>query len=378
MKKITNTLLAALALCGAGCASTTETAEAPLKDIFEGKFMIGAAMNANQISGGDSIALEIAKRHFNTIVAENVMKSEKIHPEKDKYEWAAADSFVNFGCENGMFVVGHCLVWHSQLAPWFAYDDNGKYVCADTLKSRMHDHIHALMSRYKGKVKGWDVVNEAIVEDGSYRKSPFYDILGEEFIPLAFEYAHEADPDAQLYINDYGMNVKGRRDAYVKIVNDLKERGLRIDAIGMQAHMGMDYPDLGEFEESLMAFAGTGCNVMITEFDMSALPTVSRSANVSDIVKMREVVDPYPNGLPAGVSEEWNARMLDVMNLLLRHSDVISRVNVWGVEDGSSWKNDYPVRGRTDYPVFFGRDYQMKPFLKELAAGDCGKRSHGK
>lgn len=368
MKKISNIVFSAFAFAAVGCASTTDTADAPLKDVFDGKFMIGSAVNAHQIAGHDSLALDIVKKHFNTIVAENVMKSGEIHPLKYAYNWAPADSFVNFGCDNGMFVVGHCLVWHSQLAPWFPLDADGKYVCADTLRCRMRDHIHAVVGRYKGKVKGWDVVNEAIVEDGSYRKSPFYEILGEEFIPLAFEYAHEADPDAELYINDYGMNVAGRRDTYVKIVNDLKSRGLRIDGIGMQAHIGMDYPDLAEFEESLQAFASTGCKVMITELDMSALPTVSRSANVADMVDMKQVVDPYPDGLPAEVSDEWNARMLDFMRLLLRNSDNISRVNVWGVEDGCSWKNNFPVRGRTDYPLFFGRDYQMKPFLGTLSA----------
>ena len=152
----------------------------------------------------------------------------------------------------------------------------GAPVSADVLKERMRDHITTIMTRYKGRIKGWDVVNEAIVEDGSYRSSPFYEILGEEFIPLAFQYAHEADPDAELYINDYAMNVPAKRDAYVRLVNDMKSKGLRVDAIGMQGHMGMDYPDFAEFEKSIEAYASTGCKVMITEWDMSALPTVSR------------------------------------------------------------------------------------------------------
>lgn len=368
MKKISNIALSLFAIAALGCASASDTAEMPLKDVFANKFLIGAAVNNSQIAGEDTAALGIVKTHFNTIVAENAMKCEKIHPHQHVYNWVPADSFVDFGCAHDMFVVGHCLVWHSQLAPWFPVDDSGELVCADTLRARMHDHIHAVVGRYKGKVKGWDVVNEAILEDGSFRHTPFYDILGEEFIPLAFEYAHEADPDAELYINDYGMDYPGRRDTYVKIVNDLKDRGLRIDAIGMQGHIGMDYPDLGEFEQAVNAFAGTGCKVMITELDMSALPTVSHSANITDIVRMKEVADPYPAGLPADVSAEWNARMLDFMRLLLKHSDQISRVNVWGVEDGSSWKNDFPVRGRTDYPLFFDRDYKMKPFLTTLTA----------
>ena len=230
----------------------------------------------------------------------------------------------------------------------------------------MREHIHTVMSRYKGRIKGWDVVNEAIVEDGSYRKSPFYQILGEEFIPLAFQYAHEADPDAELYLNDYGMNVPGRRNTYVKLIKDLQARGLRIDAIGMQGHMGMDYPDLNEFEESLLAFAGTGIKVMITEWDMSALPTLNRTANISDTIAFRKAINPYTEQLPDSVSQVWNNRMKEVFNLFLKHADKIDRVTAWGVPDKESWKNDFPVKGRTDYPLLFDRNYEAKPFVKEL------------
>ena len=221
------------------------------------------------------------------------------------------------------------------------------------------------MTRYKGRVHGWDVVNEAILEDGSYRKSPFYEILGEEYIPLAFQYAHEVDPDAELYINDFGMSSPGRRATYVKIANDLKSRGLRIDGIGMQSHVGMDYPDLKEYEESMLAFAGTGCNVMITEWEMSALPTINFGANISDTVAFKAAYNPYPNGLPEEVSQEWNSRMKSFMDLYVKHSDKITRVTAWGVTDGDSWKNDWPMEGRTEYPLLFDRNHEMKPFLKE-------------
>lgn len=161
------------------------------------KFLIGGAINQWQVAGEDSMARQLAEKHFNTVVAENVMKSEVMTPKKGEYDFKLADEFVDWAAKNDMFTVGHCLVWHSQLAPWFAYDDNGKYVSADTLRQRMHDYITTVVTRYKGRVQGWDVVNEAILDDGSYRSTPFYDILGEEFIPLAFQYAHEADPEAE-------------------------------------------------------------------------------------------------------------------------------------------------------------------------------------
>lgn len=345
--------------------SCSAPAEKGLKDVFADKFHIGAAINEAEIRGTDTEGVEILKKHFSSIVAENCMKSEEIHPEEGVYNFELADKFVEFGEANDMFIIGHCLVWHSQLAPWFPYDENGNYVTPEVLKARLKDHITTIVTRYKGRVHGWDVVNEAIIEDGSYRKSTFYDILGEEFIPLAFQYAHEADPEAELYLNDYGMNVPGRRDTYVKIINDLKERGIRIDGIGMQGHMGMDYPTVEEFETSLLAYAGTGVNVMITEWDMSALPSVNFGANVSDIEEYKAHLNPYPDGLPEEVAAVWNSRMKEFMDLFIKHSDVITRVTAWGISDNDSWKNGWPIRGRTDYPLLFDRSLQMKPFLNE-------------
>lgn len=351
--------------CGNGKQATI-TEEPALKDVFGDKFLVGVAVNVRQSSEVDTASVKIIKKHFNSIVAEDCMKSANIHPEEDRYNFEQADQFVKFGQENNMAIIGHCLIWHSQLAPWFCVDQKGNNVSAEVLKQRMKDHITTIVTRYKGKIKGWDVVNEAIEEDGSYRKTKFYEILGEEYIPLAFQYAHEADPDAELYYNDYGMNVPGRRDAVVKLVNSLKAKGLRIDAVGMQGHMGMDYPTIEDFEASMLAFAGTGVKVMITEWDMSALPTVKRSANISDTVTFRKAMNPYPEALPDSVSAVWNARMKAFFNLFLKHADIVERVTAWGVSDGDSWKNNFPVRGRKEYPLLFDRNYEMKPFLKEL------------
>lgn len=360
-------LTAAMASAACSLHSCTEktTAEPTLKDAFAGKFLVGVALNRDQASGADSAGAAVAARHFNSVVAENAMKCEVIHPEEDRYYWDGADSLVDFGERNGMAVIGHCLIWHSQCAPWFLVDSAGNQVDAETLKSRMRDHIHAVVGRYKGRMHGWDVVNEAIIEDGSYRKTGFYEILGDEFIPLAFQYAHEADPDAELYYNDYGTNVPGRRDAIVRLVRSLKERGLRIDAIGMQGHMGLDYPDFGQMEAAMDSFAATGCKVMITEWDMSALPTLNRGANVGDRLEDQPGFNPYPDGLPDSIESLWNDRMGRMMQLFVRHSADISRVCTWGVSDGDSWKNNWPVAGRTDYPLLFDRNHNPKPFLSE-------------
>lgn len=355
----------------ASCSSTETTQVATIKDHFKNDFLIGAAIPVDHVNGLDPKADSIVSLHFNSIVAENCMKSEKIHPQENKYEWNDADSFVKYGEDRNMAIIGHCLIWHSQLAPWFPYDSVGNYVSADVLKERMRDHIYSIVGRYKGRVHGWDVVNEAIEDDGSYRKSPFYDILGEEYIPLAFQFAHEADPDTELYINDFSMAKPGKRETYKKIIKDLKDRGLRIDAIGMQSHNGMDYPNFEEYEKSIEEFGQCGVSVMMTELDMNALPTVNTGANVDDKVDYEQSLNPYPNGLPDEVSDEWNDRMSKLIDMYKRHSDVISRVTWWGTYDGMSWLNDWPVAGRTNYPLAFDRNYEMKPFLqKELASGN--------
>ncbi len=365
---ISSLLLAAVVGSQAMAHPQAEKQEPTIKGTFGDKFSIGVALNSRQIAGKDKRALSLVQQHFNSIVADNCMKCEVIHPEEGRYNFTEADAFVDLGDRNHMEVIGHCLIWHSQLPAWFCVDGKGKPVSANVLKKRMKEHITTVVSRYRGRIKGWDVVNEAFLDDGSYRQSPFYEILGEEYIPLAFEYAHEADPDAELYYNDYGMDNKSKREAVVRLVKELKKRGLRIDAIGMQGHMGMDYPRLEKFERSIKAFASTGCKVMITEWDMSALPSINTGADISVRAEYDAQLNPYPNGLPESVSEAWNRRMNDFFHLFLKHADVISRVTVWGVTDRDSWKNDYPMPGRRDYPLWFDRKFQLKPFMREMVA----------
>lgn len=364
-KHFASAILAATFLASCGNTQTT-TNGVSLKEAVGDRFLIGTALKVFQSSGRDTNAVNIVKKHFNAIVAENCMKMEEVHPEEGKYTFDQADQFVKFGEDNGLTITGHCLIWHSQCPEWFFQDENGKEVSPEILKQRMKDHIYTVAKRYKGKLKGWDVVNEAIIEDGSYRKSKFYQILGEEFIPLAFQYAHEADPDAELYYNDYGMDNEGRRNGVVKLIRSLKEKGLRIDAVGMQGHMGMDYPKIEEFEKSMLAFAAEGVKVMITEWDMSALPTARQSANITDTIAFRKSLNPYTETLPDSVSQAWNARMKQFFNLFEKHADIVTRVTAWGVTDGDSWKNDFPMKGRHDYPLLFDRNYQPKAFVTEL------------
>lgn len=339
-----------------------------LKTAFCNKFYIGTALNRNQILGNDTAALRVVKENFNSVVAENCMKSENLQPREGKFEFSLADKFVDWGEQNDMFIIGHTLIWHSQAPKWFFVDSLGNTVSRDVLIARMKKHIYTVVGRYKGRVEGWDVVNEAIVENGNYRNSPFYRIIGEDFIDLAFQFAHEADPDAELYYNDYGMDNKGRREGVVKLIKRLKSKGIRIDGIGMQTHVGLDFPSINEYEKSIKAFALQGVKVMITEMDVTVLPMPDPSigAEISANFKYKEQLNPYKQGLPDSVNVLWENRYLDFFSLFLKCQDNISRVTVWGVNDAQSWKNNWPIFGRTDYALLFDRYYNAKPVVDKI------------
>ena len=360
-------VVAISALVGFSC-KPAQKPEPTLKDAFANKFYIGTAMNAEQIMGTDSATVEVIKKNFNAIVAENCMKSGPIQPEEGKFDFELADKFVEFGEKNNMYITGHCLVWHSQAPRWFFTDSLGNDVTPEVLTERMKTHIFTVMGRYKGKIKGWDVVNEAVEDDGSYRNSKFYQILGEDFIKLAFQFAHEADPDAELYYNDYSMAIPTKRDGVVAMVKKLQEQGVKIDGIGMQGHVSIDGPSIEEFEKSIEAYAALGVKVMITELDMTVLkmPDPSVGAEVSASFEYKQELNPYVDGLPDSINTIYEQRYLDFFKLFLKHQDKISRVTLWGVNDANSWKNDWPIFGRTDYCLLFDRQNQAKPVVAKI------------
>lgn len=362
-------IIPVLAILTLSCVTATKR-ETPmvLKDAFADSFLMGTALSEHQLLGGDPKAMKLVKEHFNAIVAENCMKSERLQPSEGEFTFSLADKFVEYGEKNNMFITGHTLVWHSQAPKWFFTDDEGNDVSRNVLIERMKKHIYTVVGRYKGRVKGWDVVNEAILDDGSYRNSKFYQIIGEDFIQLAFQFAHDADPDAALYYNDYSMHMPGKRQGVITLVKKLQHEGVRIDGIGMQSHIGIDSPNLSDFENSLKAFIGLGINVMITELDLSVLPMPDNNvgAEVSASFNYQQKLNPYVNGLPDSVSTSFARRYLDFFGLLKKYQQGISRVTFWGVYDAQSWKNDWPVVGRTDYPLLFDRKYQAKPVLYDI------------
>lgn len=370
-KNIYSLLLSVLIISlAASCSSANnkKKEEKPsLKEALKGKYYIGTAMNLAQIHGRDTASVNIIKTQFDAIVAENCMKSMYLQSREGEFFFDDADRFVAFGEENNMFITGHCLIWHSQAPGWFFKDDKGNDVTREVLVERMKNHITTVVSRYKGRIKGWDVVNEAIMEDGSYRKSKFYEIIGEEFIPLAFQFAQEADPDAELYYNDYNEWYEGKRKTVVEIIESMKEKGIRIDGIGMQGHISLEKPDIEQYEATILDYHNAGVKVMITELDLTVLPSPwGTSANVSDTVAYQKQMNPYSNGLTQEAETGWENRFMDFFRLFNKHQDKITRVTLWGVTDGDSWKNDFPIKGRTDYALLFDRNYQSKPVVDAI------------
>lgn len=329
-----------------------------LQETFKDAFLVGVALNETDVTNRDS--KELINREFNTIVAENCMKIAPIHPQKNVYRFEKADKFIAYGMANDKVITGHVLVWHNQCPKWMFEDDNGEQVSREELIIRMREHIHTVVKRYKGKVKGWDVVNEAISDKGGMRPSKWQQIIGDEFIELAFQFAHEADPEAELYYNDYALFRPKKREDAVKIIQRLQAKNIRIDAIGMQGHYSLNFPKIEAFEASIKRFTSLGIKVMITELDVSVLPRASASAEITERENFNDKFNPYTEALPQNVEQQQAERYNEIFGVLLKHKDNISRVTFWGVNDGNSWKNNHPIKGRTDYPLLFDRQNRPK------------------
>jgi endo-1,4-beta-xylanase len=348
---------------GAVQSAARATGTMSLREHFAAKFRVGAAINEAQMMGRDSAGNAIVAQQFNTISPENVLKWEIVHPAAERFDFRLSDAYVSYGEAHQMFIVGHTLVWHSQTPRWVFEDATGAPLTRDALLARMRDHIHTVVGRYKGRVNGWDVVNEALEEDGTLRKSRWLTIIGDDFIEQAFRFAQEADPTAELYYNDYSLENPAKRAGAKTLIKRLKAKGIPIKAIGMQAHFKLDWPSVGLEDSTITMFASLGVNVNITELDIDMLPPAmqGRGADVSARGTNSAAVNPYAAGLPAAQQQTLAQRYAEMFRVFLKHENVIDRVTFWGVADGDSWLNNWPVRGRTAYPLLFDRNHARKP-----------------
>ncbi len=344
---VSGTILVAAALAGSPGAARQDVA---LKDLMPKGMVIGVAVNQRQFDGADATAVDIITKQFNQISPENVLKFQPTQPAADRYTFDAADRYVQFGVDRHMQVIGHNLVWHSQTGAWVFEGADGKPADRDTLLTRMREHIRTVVGRYKGKIHGWDVVNEAIDEDGSMRKSPWQVGIGDDYVAKAFEFAREADPDAELYYNDFNLEKPAKRAGVIKLVQDLQARKLRIDGIGNQAHWRLDTPSIDDIDKALVELHATGLKQMYTELDINLLPNTPRGADPS-------IANPYADGVPNEVQQQLARRYADVFGVFLKHRDAVTRVTFWGLSDADSWLN----RGRVNYPLLWDRQRRPKP-----------------
>ncbi|XQW86486.1 endo-1,4-beta-xylanase [Thalassotalea piscium] len=340
-----------------------------LKTMFSDKYKIGTALSREQIIGKLTDVLPFVNQQFNAITPENSMKWERIHPQPGAYDFEAADALVEFAKANGHFITGHTLVWHSQVPDWVFEHKDGTPLNRDELLKRMEKHINTVAGRYAGKIDAWDVVNEAFNEDGSLRESKWHSIIGEDFIEQAFSMAAKAAPNAKLYYNDYNLYKPEKRNGVIKLVKRLQQKGIKIDGVGMQAHYSLTDPDLNDVEDSIKAYSDLNIKVLITELDVSVLPFPDKNnmgADVSLNLALQESFNPYPKGLPLKVQNELASRYQALFKIFNKHHNVIDRVTFWGVSDSQTWRNDWPMVGRTDYPLLFDRKLTAKPFVSSL------------
>jgi endo-1,4-beta-xylanase len=375
-------LVAATALALAGCANVTATPATPaattLKDAYRDAFRMGVAINAATAAGTDSATQRLVVREFNSITADNFLKAALVNPQPGVYDFRAGDAFVALGERQKMFIVGHTLVWHNQTPPWFFTDSAGRPNDPVHQIERLRSHIQAVAGHYAGRIHAWDVVNEVIGDDGAYRPTTWVKGVGDgdTLVTLAFKYATQYAPNTELYYNDFNAWRPAKRDGIVRLVRMLKKQGIRIDGVGMQGHWGLNYPETRYIEAAIDSFAAAGVKVMITELDVDVLPLTKEGQIIGQSFsepqwqneEFKKFLDPFATGLPEVVQRQLTARYAELFRIFWRKRDKIDRVTFWGAHDGLSWKNGYPIPGRTNYPLLFDRAHHPKPAYDAVLA----------
>jgi len=331
--------------------------EKGLKDYYKKYFPIGVAVGPYNLKGDEA---NLILKEFNSLTPENAMKMEPIHPEENRYSWKDADSIVNFAERHGLKVRGHNLCWHSQAPGWLFKDSAGNNVTKEVLLKRLKDHITTVVSRYKGKIYAWDVVNEVISDnkDEYLRNSTWYQVCGEEYIAKAFEYAHEADPDALLFYNDYNEINAVKREKIYRLVKGLKDAGVPIHGVGLQAHWAINEPSEKQLDSTLSRFADLGLKVQITELDISVYP------------KEHNARERKRGDTNTTFTAEKENSQIDIYKMCFRmfrkYRKVIAGVTFWNISDKHSWLDNFPVKGRKDYPLLFDKDLKPKKAYWEV------------
>lgn len=319
--------------------------EPALKTVFSEDFKIGAAVNPITIQSQESLLAY----HFNSITAENEMKFENLHPLEDIYDFRAVDQLVAFSRKHKMAMRGHTLVWHNQTTDWLFEDMSGGPASKEILLERVKSHIQTVVGRYKEDIYAWDVVNEVIADEGEalLRRSKWLDIAGPDFIAKAFEFAHEADPKALLFYNDYNESHPLKRDKIYELVKSLVEQDVPIHGVGLQAHWNLYDPSLDDIRTAIEKYASLGLQLQLTELDISMFRFGDERMDLTAV--------------SAELLELQADRYAAIFALLREYRDVISSVTFWGAADDYTWLDNFPVRGRKNWPFLFDDGHLPKP-----------------
>jgi endo-1,4-beta-xylanase len=326
-----------------------------LKDSYGAKFALGAAIPDPDLTPAE---LKVVLANFTNITPENCMKPDSIEPQENRYTFEKADQLVEFARQHGLKINGHCLVWHRQCPDW-VFLDNGKPAGRDLVLKRMMEHIAAEVTHFRGRVSSWDVVNEALDDGSGYlRPSKWLTSIGQDYVARAFAAATRADPSAELYYNDYGIERPAKRAKALRLIRDLKKQNIRIDGIGIQGHWQLDKIPYRDIEDSILAFHHEGLKVMITELDLDVVS--GKTGSTGPGVHEKNSDNPYANGCPPEILQRQADQYARLFALFDKHADIISRVTFWGLDDGRSWLN---APKRPNYPLLWDRNIKPKPAL---------------
>lgn len=324
-----------------------------LREAVNGRFLIGAAVKSTQIA--DPALGSFIAHQFDTITAENDFKPARVQPRAGEFDFSVVDQFVDFAQANRLQLVGHTLLWHNQTPAFLFADDTGKPLPRDTGLQNLQHHIHSVAGHVRGRVLGWDVVNEAIDDSAPYlRDTVALRSIGDDYLEHAFRFAHEADPNAQLYYNDYSIESDSKLPKTLRLLKELKSAGAPIHGVGIQGHWTVSDTGVPErLDRAIRAFSQLGLKVMITELDIDVLPRNVKDRDAKS--------DPYVNGLPDAIAQAQADLYAAIFAVVLKHPGVVERVTFWCLHDGVSWLDNWPIRGRTNHPLLWDRNLSPKP-----------------
>ncbi len=354
----------ALTSLQAGATEADTIAGESLREAAGDSVLIGAAASADDLRDPKFVALYL--RHFNAITAHADMMPARLVDDNRHYNFERADAVARFAQEHDLRFYGHMLLWQHLSRDWLFQDHEGRPLSRAQALDNLKGYIDTVVGRYRGKVKSWDVVNEAISDDdGEYlRDVPARRAIGDDFVVKAFELAHKADPEAELYYNDYNIELPDKRAKTLRLLHEIRAAGGRIDAVGIQGHWMLDEnsPAPSVISEAIREFHAAGFKVMITELDVDVLPRTTSGANLQSV---EEGPNPYPHGLPDEVQRQLARRYGEIFDAILEPG-VVTMITFWGTHDGHSWLNDFPVKRRTNYPLLFDRAFNPKPAFQAV------------